>query len=92
MRTSERVLLGLATGLLAVAVVLCGYQASAPQNFNFTENNIPTSVILAYLAGLLAAPFALVGLASAAGMLFLRAARWTWTAPEDFDEPVTPES
>jgi type IV secretory pathway VirB2 component (pilin) len=86
MRIVDRVLVALTTLLLLVAVVLCWYPTTAPQSFSFEGNTPPLQFMLVQIAGSLAGPFALVGLASAAGLLFLRAARWT---PEIVDDGPT---
>jgi hypothetical protein len=95
MRAAERVLV-VATGILIVAViVLCWGLATALQVDNRTGNGfgIPWPIIWAQIASTVASVFALVGLASAAGLLFLRAARWTSTPTDDVtdDEKPTPE-
>jgi hypothetical protein len=91
MRAAERVLV-VATGILIVAViVLCWGIATALQvdYGTGTGSGMPWPIIWVQIASSVAAVFALVGLASAAGLLFLRAARWTG-APAADEEP-TPE-
>ena len=83
MRAAERVLV-LATGILIVAViVLCWGIATALQVDYGTGSGSgfgrPWPIIWVQIASTVAPVFALVGLASTAGLLFLRAARWTGT-------------
>jgi hypothetical protein len=69
------------TGLLVLAVVLviCAWELSSdisqPEG-NLTEGEFPWSALLWQFRHTLAPPLALVGLVSAVGVLFLRAARW----------------
>jgi hypothetical protein len=95
MRAGERALV-LATAILIAAVItLCWGSAAALQandgtgTGTGTGTGLPWPIIWAQIASTVASVFALVGLASAAGLLFLRAARWTST-PADDEEP-TPE-
>ncbi|MHC5794736.1 hypothetical protein ACVXZ4_01110 [Lacisediminihabitans sp. FW035] len=75
--------------LLVAAVALCWYNAGSPQSYRSTDSGIPWPVVWAQVASSAASAFALVGLAAGAGLLFLRAFRWT-AGPEG-DEDPTPE-
>lgn len=89
---AERVLV-IATGILLSAVVgFCWNAAHTPQSYDSsgTELAIPWAIVWGQLAYTGAAVFAIVGLASAAGLLFLRAARWD--ARSDVETEPTPES
>ncbi|MBG6108783.1 hypothetical protein [Frigoribacterium sp. CG_9.8] len=91
MRTSERVL-GFATVILiATVIVLCWGISSTQQSYDTSGSGagMPWPIIWVRIGTSVAPIFALVGLASAAGLLFLRAVRWTDT-PAEYEEP-TPE-
>lgn len=89
MRLSERVL-GLVTVILIAAViVLCWGISSTQQSYDTSGSGagMPWPIIWVRIATSVVPIFALVGLASAAGLLFLRAARWT-EIPADDQEPM----
>jgi hypothetical protein len=82
---AERALF-VATGFLLVAVIaLCWVTANIPQSYSGsgTDSGIPWPIVWAQITSTAASTFALVGLASAAGLLFLRAARWTGLPVDD---------
>jgi hypothetical protein len=84
MTRHEKVLLALAALLLLIAGGLC-FNLSESQG-SWSEGEVPWVLLLAQLRQILAPPFALVGLACAVGVLFLRAAWWTvppTAAPEE---------
>ncbi|QNE45621.1 hypothetical protein F1C58_00895 [Glaciihabitans sp. INWT7] len=89
MRAAERVLIASVGILLVGAVALCWYNANSPQSFSNTGSEVPWPLVWAQIASSAASIFALVGLASAAGLLFLRAVRWAGASPGD--EDPTPE-
>ena len=91
MRAGERALVLATAILLAAVITLCWGSAAALQanDGTGTGTGMPWPIIWAQIASTVASVFALVGLASAAGLLFLRAARWT-SSPADDEEP-TPE-
>jgi hypothetical protein len=95
MRTAERVLVSATAILIAAVIVLCWGSATALQvnDGTGTGTGIPWPIVWAQIASTGASVFALVGLASAAGLLFLRAARWTSTPTDDVtdDEEPKPE-
>jgi hypothetical protein len=70
----EKVLLILAAVLLLGAWVLCS--DTTPPTGNYSEGEIPWEQLLWRLRQVIAPALALVGLASAVGVLFLRAIRW----------------
>ena len=89
MNVLDRVLIILTGLLLATVVAICWSTSTSLQRFTVTEGVTPWPLIIAQALSSMAGSFALAGLASAAGLLFLRAARWTGS-PAD-DEEVTPE-
>jgi hypothetical protein len=88
MRQAERVLAVATALLIAAVIVLCWAISDGPQSN--TDSGIPWPIVWGRIAFEVASVFALVGLASAAGLLFLRAVRWT--DPPTGDGPTTPES
>jgi hypothetical protein len=74
MTRPEKALLALAAVLLLAALGLCS-NTTAPQG-SWTEGEIPWPQLLWQFKQMIAPPLALVGLASAVGILFLRAAQW----------------
>ena len=74
MKRHEKALLVFAGVLLLGAWALCS-DTAAPTG-NYVEGEIPWEQLLWRLRQTIAPPFALVGLASAVGILFLRAVRW----------------
>ncbi|CAN5516722.1 hypothetical protein BH10ACT4_BH10ACT4_10130 [soil metagenome] len=92
MRTAaERVLFVSFGVLLVAAVALSWYNANSPTNYSGGNkpDQVPWPIIWAQVASSAASVFAEVALAAAAGLLFLRAARWTGALPDD--EDPTPE-
>ena len=97
MRIAERVLAIATSALLVAVIVLCWLIADAPQGFSSTiaegqstgREAIPWPLVWAQIASTVVSVCALVGLASSAGLLFLRAARWTGVRPAE--EDPTPE-
>ncbi|MET4702758.1 hypothetical protein [Frigoribacterium sp. UYMn621] len=89
MRAAERVLIASVGILLVGAMALSWYNANSPQRFSNTDSEVPWPLVWAQIASSAASIFALVGLASAAGILFLRAVRWTVGSPDEADP--TPE-
>ncbi|MFM9919583.1 hypothetical protein [Lacisediminihabitans sp. H27-G8] len=89
MRGGERVLIVSIGILFVAAIALCWYNADSPQSFSNTDSAVPWPVVLAQIASSAASIFALVCLASTAGLLFVRAVRWTGASPDD--EESTPE-
>ena len=87
MRVSDRALLITTALLLGAAVALCWYTSTTLESFPVTDNVPPWPVALAQTMSWIADILALVGLASAAGLLFLRAARWARTPAGD-EEPT----
>lgn len=92
MRTAERALLVRSGILLVAAIGLCWCNAASPYSYSRgnSADRVPWPVIWAQFASSAASAFALVGLATAADLLFLRAVRWT-DRPAD-DKELTPES
>lgn len=84
----ERALLTVAAVLLLSAWALCS-DTSQPQA-GWSSGEVPWDYFLWEFRQVIAPPFALVGLASAVGILFLRAVRWQ-LRPVLADETATPE-
>jgi hypothetical protein len=74
MSRPEKALLALAAVLLLAAWGLCS-NTVAPQG-SWTEGEVPWPQLLWQFKQVIAPPFALVGLASAVGILFIRAVHW----------------
>lgn len=74
MSRPEKALLAVAAVFLLFAWALCS-DTAAPQG-GWTEGEIPWPQLLWQFKQMIAPPLALVGLASAVGILFLRAAQW----------------
>jgi hypothetical protein len=85
MRRHETALVVLALVLLIGAWELAS--DATPPVFNSTAGEVPWGVLLWQFRQTLAPAFALVGLASAVGILFLRAARWATTTGSATIEP-----
>jgi hypothetical protein len=92
MRTAaERVLVVSFVVLFVAAVALAWYSANSPSNYSSgtSTDEVPWPIIWSQVASSAASVFALVAVASAAGLLFLRAVRWTGALPDE--EDPTPE-
>ena len=76
MRIVDRALLILTAVLLGGAVAICWMTATPPQNFTIDGKTSPWPLVIAQTSSSIADSLALAGLASGAGLLFLRAARW----------------
>jgi len=83
----EKILLALAVLPLLAAWALCS-DTGTPQS-SWVEGEVPWDVLLWQFKQVIAPPFALVGLASAVGILFLRAARWMPRAASAGDVAAT---
>jgi hypothetical protein len=74
--------------LLVAAVALAWYSTNSPQSYSSGSgtDEVPWPLIWAQVASSAASVIALVAVASAAGLLFLRAVRWTGAIPDE-EEP-----
>ena len=83
MKGVERALIITTAVVLGTVVVMCWYTSTTVQSFTDVGNATPWPLVLAQTMSWIADILALVGLSSAAGLLFLRAARWTGTSAKD---------
>ena len=92
MRAAERVLIATTGILIVAAIVVCWGIAIDRQSYDRsgTDSGMPWPIIRVQIATTAASAFALVGLASAAGLLFLRADRWTDTPIGDEEPTLEP--
>ena len=83
MKGVERALIITTAVLLGAAIVMCWNTSTTVQSFTEVDNATPWPLVLAQTMSWIADILALVGLSSAVGLLFLRAARWTGTSVQD---------